>query len=36
MMLVLLEPLAARVPLAFRECPVSEVQLVFQARRATE
>lgn len=35
-MLVLLEPPAARVPLAFRECPVNEVQPVFQAPRVTE
>lgn len=35
-MLVPPEPLVARVPLAFRECPVNEVQLVFQALRATE
>lgn len=31
-----LEPPVARVPPAFRECLVNEVQLVFQALRATE
>ena len=35
-MLVSLEPLVARVPLAFKECLVNEVQLVFQALRVTE
>lgn len=35
-MLVPLELLVARVPLAFRECLANEVQLVFQALRVTE
>ena len=35
-MLVPLEPLGARVPLAFKECLVNEVQLVFQDLMVTE
>lgn len=35
-MLVPLEPPVARVPLAFRECLVNEVPLVFLAPRVTE
>lgn len=35
-MLVLPEPPVARAPLAFRECLANEVQLAFQALRATE
>ena len=35
-MLVPLEPLVARAPLAFRECLANEVQLVSQVLRVTE
>lgn len=35
-MLVPLEPLVTRAPLAFKECLVNEVQQVSQALRVTE